>query len=89
MAPASPAKFMKRYAAPPSTVNQFLVQAALKQAQAVIEREEVIRLSPRDWNWLLDLLDKPSEPNPKLKAALKRYRKAQRSDVDSGFDCCP
>ena len=35
-----------------ATVNQFLVQAALKEAQEVIEREEVIRLSPRDWNWM-------------------------------------
>ncbi|MBI3149776.1 MAG: DUF1778 domain-containing protein [Betaproteobacteria bacterium] len=68
-----------------ATVSQFLVQAALKEAQAVIEREEVIRLSPRDWNWLLDLLGKPSEPKAQLKSALKRYRKAQRSDVDSSF----
>ena len=40
-----------------ATVNQFLVQSALKEAQAVIEREEVIRLSPRDWRWLLDLME--------------------------------
>jgi len=59
-----------------ATVNQFLVQAALKDAKAVIEREEVIRLSPRDWNWLLDLTESPPKPNAKLKAALKRYRKA-------------
>jgi uncharacterized protein (DUF1778 family) len=37
-----------------ATVNQFLVQSALKEAQAVIEREEIIRLSSRDWNWLLE-----------------------------------
>ncbi|MBI3373423.1 MAG: DUF1778 domain-containing protein [Betaproteobacteria bacterium] len=35
-----------------ATVSQFLVQSALNEAQAVIEREELIRLSPRDWNWL-------------------------------------
>lgn len=61
-----------------ATVNQFLVQAALKEAREVIERQEVIRLSPRDWNWLLDLMENPPKPNAKLKAALKRYRKAQR-----------
>jgi uncharacterized protein (DUF1778 family) len=68
-----------------ATVNQFLVQAALKEAQEVIEREEVIRLSPRDWNWLLDLMENPPKPNPALKVALKRYQKAQRADAASSF----
>lgn len=69
-----------------ATVNQFLVQAALKEAQEVIEREEVIRLSPRDWNWLLDLMENPPKPNPALKAALKRYQKAQRTDAATSFN---
>jgi uncharacterized protein (DUF1778 family) len=34
------------------------VQAALKEAQVAIEREDVIRLSIRGWNWLLDLMEK-------------------------------
>ncbi len=68
-----------------ATVNQFLVQAALKEAQEVIEREEIIRLSPRDWNWLLDLMENPSKPTPKLKAALKRYQKAKRDDAGTSF----
>ncbi|SBT04552.1 conserved hypothetical protein [Candidatus Accumulibacter aalborgensis] len=46
-----------------ATVNQFLVQSALKEAQAVIEREERIRLSPRDWKWLLELMENPPKPN--------------------------
>ena len=64
-----------------ATVNQFLVQAALKEAQEVIERQEVIRLSPRDWNWLLDLMESPPQPNAKLKAALARYRKTTQDDA--------
>jgi uncharacterized protein (DUF1778 family) len=68
-----------------ATVNQFLVQSALKEAQAVIEREEVIRLSPREWNWLLDLMENPPKPNAKLKAAMKRYQKVVRDDADSSF----
>ncbi len=64
-----------------TTVNQFLVQAALKEARSVIEREDVIRLSARDWNWLLDLMESPPKPNAKLKAALKRYRKAKLGDA--------
>lgn len=72
-----------------ATVNQFLVQAALKEAKAVIEREEVIRLSPRDWNWLLDLTDSPPESNPILKAAVTRYQNSKRDDADSCFNWEP
>ncbi len=72
-----------------ATVNQFLVQAALKEAQEVIEREEVIRLSPRDWNWLLDLMEHPSKPNAKLKAAMKRYQKAKQDDAVTAFSWEP
>jgi uncharacterized protein (DUF1778 family) len=72
-----------------ATVNQFLVQSALKQAHEVIEREEVIRLSPRDWNWLLGLMDNPPKPNAKLKTALARYQKARRGHADTAFDWHP
>ena len=72
-----------------ATVNQFLVQAALKEAQSVIEREEVIRLSPRDWNWLLDLMENPPKPTPALRAAMKRYRKAKRDDAGTAFNWEP
>ena len=72
-----------------STVNQFLVESALKEAQAVIEREEVIRLSPRDWNWLLELLENPPKPNATLTAAMKRYQKSKRNDADTSFNWEP
>ena len=72
-----------------STVNQFLVQSALKEAQAVIEREEVIRLSPRDWSWLLDLIENPPVPNVKLKAAMTRYQKSKQDDADTSFNWEP
>lgn len=63
-----------------ATVNQFLVQSALKEAQAVIEREAVIRLSPRDWNWLLDLMGNPPQPNVRLQAAINHYQDAKQTD---------
>ena len=72
-----------------ASVNQFLVQSALKEAQAVIEREDVIRLSPRDWSWLLELVENTPKPNAKLKAAMKRYQKAKRDDADSSFSWEP
>ena len=72
-----------------ATVNQFLVQSALKEAQAVIEQQEVIRLSPRDWNWLLELMENPPKRNAKLKAAMKRYQKAKRDDAGTFFNWKP
>jgi uncharacterized protein (DUF1778 family) len=72
-----------------ATVNQFLVQAALKEAQSVIEREEQIRLSSRDWLWLLELLENPPKPNAKLKAALKTYQKAKRDDAGTAINWEP
>ncbi len=72
-----------------ATVNQFLVQAALREAQAVIEREEVIRLSPRDWNWLLDLMENPPQPNAKLQAAMQHYQDAKQNDADNTFNWGP
>lgn len=72
-----------------ATVNQFLVQSALKEAHAVIEREETMRLSARDWHWLLDLLDHPPQPNAKLQAAMERYQTAKRDDADCSFEWQP
>lgn len=72
-----------------ATINQFMVQSALKEAQAVIEREQVIRMSAPDWGWILDLLENPPKPNAKLKAAMKRYQKARRDDADSSFNWRP
>lgn len=64
-----------------ATVNQFLVQSALKEAQVVIEREQTIRLSRRDCERLLDLLDSSLKPNARFKAAMKHYQKAKRADA--------
>jgi len=48
-----------------------------------------IRLSPRDWNWLLDLMENPSEPSVSLKLAMKRYQEAKSDDVDPSFNWEP
>ncbi|MBK7952631.1 MAG: DUF1778 domain-containing protein [Candidatus Accumulibacter sp.] len=72
-----------------ATVNQFLVQSALKEAQAVIEREELIRLSPRDWNWLLELMENPPKPNAMLQAAIERYQEARGDDAGTSFNWKP
>ena len=72
-----------------ATVNQFLVQAALKEARAVIEREDVLRLSARDWQSLLDLLENPPAPNPALQSAIQHYQEARLADATASFDWRP
>lgn len=54
-----------------STVNQFVVQAALSAAERIIEQERVIRLSADDARYFLDALDNPLPPNNQLMSALQ------------------
>lgn len=62
-----------------ATVNQFVVQSAYMEAQRVIERESVIRLSQKDARKVLDLLDHPPKPNKRLRAAVKTYKATVRA----------
>jgi uncharacterized protein (DUF1778 family) len=57
-----------------ATVNQFVVQTAYVEAQRVIERESVIRLSQKDARKVLSLLDNPPKPNKRLKAAVRGFK---------------
>jgi uncharacterized protein (DUF1778 family) len=57
-----------------ATVNQFVVQTAYEEAQRVIERESVIRLSQRDARAVLCLLDNPPKPNKRLADAVKQFK---------------
>ena len=57
-----------------STGNQFVVQTAYQEAQRVVERETVIRLSQQDARTVLSLLDHPPKPNQRLKDAVKAFK---------------
>jgi uncharacterized protein (DUF1778 family) len=72
-----------------ATVNQFLVQSALKEAKAIIAREEQISLTAEDWLWLTKLLDDPPKTKVTLKNAKAKYHKAKASNADSSFDWRP
>ena len=53
-------------------LKTFILRSALEAADKAIERAETIRLSERDYQRLLDLLDNPPPPpNPRLVAAIK------------------
>jgi uncharacterized protein (DUF1778 family) len=62
-----------------ATVNQFVVQTAYQEAQRVIERESVIRLSQKDARKVLSLLDHPPKPNKRLVDAVKAYKGTVRA----------
>ncbi len=62
-----------------ATVNQFVVQSAFVEAQRVIERESVIRLTQEDARKVLALLDNPPKPTKRLKEAVNKYKGAVRA----------
>jgi len=65
-----------------ATVNQFIVQTALREAECVIEQERIIRLSARDAEAFLRALDNPPPLNDELTATLEDY--STRHDDQTG-----
>ncbi|WP_300461064.1 DUF1778 domain-containing protein [Desulfobacula sp.] len=57
-----------------STLNQFLVQAALEKAQAIIEQDNKIRLRQQSAEHLFELIENPPKVNPKLAQTMKQYK---------------
>lgn len=57
-----------------ATMNQFLVQAALKEAERIIDRERTIQLSYEDAAMLINLLDNPRPPNAVMTRYYERYK---------------
>ena len=72
-----------------ATVNQFMVQTALREAERIIEQERVIRFSARDAEAFIQALENPPPPNAKLKAALQLYQDAKRDDEGTSFNWQP
>ena len=61
-----------------ATLNQFVVQSAFQEAQRVLERETMIRLSQRDAQKVLSLLERPPKANKQLKDAVESFRRLVR-----------
>lgn len=59
------------------SLSQFVLSTALEKAEQVVNDNELITLSNRDWSVFYDALNKPPAPNAKLKQAFKRYKKAR------------
>ncbi|MEW6158805.1 MAG: DUF1778 domain-containing protein [Verrucomicrobiota bacterium] len=61
-----------------STLNQFVVQSAYQEAQRILERETVLRLSQRDAQKVFSMLEHPPKANKQLKEAVKAYHELVR-----------
>ncbi len=73
--PEDKAKLMRAGALEETDLTQFVVTAALRAADAVIERAEKVTLSRRDSLTVLELLEHPPRPNARLMAAAKALPK--------------
>ena len=56
-----------------STMNQFIVQAAVDRANEVLQSGEIIKLSARDAKTFLDALANPPQPDKKLRDAVRAH----------------
>ena len=56
-----------------SSINAFVLNAAVEKAKAIMEREQVLKLSKRDAMALVDALDAPARVHPRLQQAAKGY----------------
>lgn len=56
-----------------SSINSFVLNAAIDKAKQVIEREQALKLSQVDAVLLMEALDNPAVANAKLKLASERY----------------
>ena len=65
------AKLVRAAALRNTDLTNFVLQSALHEAELVIAEAEVIKLSQRDRERLLDLLENPPAPNARMLAAAK------------------
>ena len=58
-----------------SSINSFVLSAAIEKATEIVEREEALRLSKQDAKLFLDALDRPPVANTQLAEAFEAYEK--------------
>ena len=56
------------------SLNNFILQAAAREADVILEQERVLRLTAGDAAMLLGLLDHPPKPNAALTRAFARRK---------------
>ena len=58
-----------------SSINSFVLSAAIEKATKIMEREETLNLSKKDAKLFVEALDKPAVANANLTEAFKAYEK--------------
>ena len=69
--PEQKATLMRAAAIKNTDLTDFVLQPALREAEAIIEAADHLQLSERDSLRVLELLEHPPEANAKLRAAAK------------------
>lgn len=67
-----------------TTMNGFVVQAALEKAQKIVDREKRTMITKNDAAMLLNLLDNPPKPNEAMQRAFKIYMKEKYGNTENG-----
>ena len=67
--PEVKARLLRAAALRHTDLTSFVTQSALREAENVIAESDAIKVSERDFNRILELLDNPPKPNAKLRAA--------------------
>ena len=67
--PEQKATLMRAAALKNTDLTDFVLQPALREAEAIIEAADHVKLSERDRLMVLELLENPPEANAKLRAA--------------------
>src|SRR5437867_6247242 len=68
---ADKATIMRAVALAQTDMTTFILRAVLREAQAVIQQHERIKITQRDSRLVLDLLENPPAPNAKLRKAAR------------------
>jgi uncharacterized protein (DUF1778 family) len=73
---AAKAKLVRAAALRNTDLTNFVTQSALREADAVIEQAETIKVSERDFLRIMNALENPPAPNEKMLAAARSLPKS-------------
>ncbi len=74
--PEVKARLLRAAALRHTDLTSFVTQSALREAESVIAEADAIKVSERDFDRILELLDNPPKPNAKLRVAAAALPKA-------------
>ena len=60
------------------SLSEFVIDVALRKADAIVRKNEVITLTPSEWERFQSMLLNPPEPNKGLKRALAEHARVVR-----------